>query len=132
MNSIFKCWSRFKFCSFNTAVPSKRIRILIKGCGNFINNELWWKLDWYFIDNFSSFWEVRCFLVNSNKFFFDVFWLLVLLFCEIRQFLFWLFEDLIRFIKLGLEFGLKAIFRRWGFRSESKHLILNVLLWEIV
>ena len=95
--------ARFEFCSFNTAVPSKRIWTLIKGCGNFINNELWWKLDWYFIDNFSSFWEVRCFWVKSKKFFFSVFWLLVLLFCEIHQFFFYLFEDLIIFIKLGLE-----------------------------
>ena len=38
---------------------------------------------------------------------------------------------MIRFTKLGLEFYLKAIIRRWSFVSESKHSILIVLWWEL-
>ena len=38
-----------------------------------------------------------------------------------------LFEALIIFIKLGLEFGLKVIFRVWNFRGEINHFIFIVL-----
>ena len=56
----------------------------------------------------------------------------MMLFHEILQVLFWLFEILIIFIKLGLEFGLKEIFIRWSFRSDINHFILNVFWWELV
>ena len=69
-------------------------------------------------------------IVNTS--FFDLFRFLVLLSHKIYQLFFCLFKTLIWFIKLGLEFGLKAIFRRWIFRSESKHLIFNVFQWELV
>ena len=60
------------FC-FNFTVHIKMIEILVKGCRNFINmpllyREFWWNIDWYFIDNFSSFWEAQCFWVDMNQF----------------------------------------------------------------
>ena len=62
---------------------------------------------------------------------FNLFRFLMLLFYEVHKFFFWLFENLIRFIKLGLEVGLKELFRRWMFRGDIKNLILNVLWWEL-
>ena len=121
INSLFKCWFRFKYFYLNSAVHTKWIKIIVKGCSNFRNKELWWKFDWYFIDNFSIFWEALCFWADSNQLLFDIFLLLMLL-----------FGNLIIFIKLGLEFGIKAIFRRSIFIIESKHLIFNVLWWELV
>ena len=53
----------------------------------------------------------------------------MMLFHEIHQFLFWLFENLIIFIKLGLYFSLKVIFRTWMFRGDSKNFILN-MFWQ--
>ena len=93
---------------------------------------MWWKLDWYFIDHFSSFWGAWCFWVERNQFLLDLFRLLMLLLHEIHQLFFCLFENLIIFIKLGLEFGLKSIFWRWIFRSESKHFIFSVFWQELV
>ena len=112
VNSIFKCWFRFECFCFKYVVQTKRIKIIVNRYINFSNNELWWKLALYFIYHFSSFWEARCFWVDSNQFSFNLFWFLILLFYEIHQLFFWLFKNLIRFIKLGLEFSLKAIFRR--------------------
>ena len=108
INSIFKFWFWFEFCCFKAVVNTKLIKILAKVCSNFSNNEFWRKLDLYFIDHFSSFWESWRFWVESNQFFFNMFWLLLLLFYEINQLLFCLFKKLIRLIKLGLEFSPKA------------------------
>ena len=83
INSLFKCCSRFDFFYFNYDLHNKRNKIIVKGCSNFINRVLWWNLDWYLIDNFSSFWEARCFWYDINQFFFNIFWLLVLLFYDI-------------------------------------------------
>ena len=116
----------------NVGSGSKWIKILVKGCRSFINKELWWNIDWYFIDHFSSFWEAQWFLVDRNQLFFNLFRFLMLLFHEIYQFFLWLFETLIIFIKLGLEFGLKEIFKRWIFRGEIKHFIFNVFWWVLV
>ena len=127
INSIFKCWFWFEFCCLKAVVHKNWIKILVKGCRNFSNKELLWKLDWYFIDHFSSFWEVWCFWVESNQFLFNMFWFLMLLFYDIHKFFFWLFKLLIRFIKLGLEFCLKAtVFIRWSFRSGINHFMFNV------
>ena len=130
INCVFNCWLRFKICYFNSAVHTKLLKIILKGCSNFRNKELLSKIYWYFIDHFSIFWEARCFWVDKNQLFFNRFWSFLLLFHEIHQFFFWLFGIFTRFIKLGLEFGLKAIFRRWSFISESKYFILNVFWWE--
>ena len=111
INSILKCWFRFEFCCFNSVVHTKLIKILVRGCRDFRNKELWWKLDWYLIYHFSSFWEAQCFWVDKSQFFFNLFQLLMLLLHEIHQAFFWLFENLIRFIVIGLEFGLKPITR---------------------
>ena len=131
INGIFKCWSRFEFWYFNSSVCTKRIKIHVEGWSNFINKELWCNIDWYLIDHFSSLWESRYFRVESNQFFLNILWSLILLFCEIHQFFLLLFKFLIRFIKLGLEFCLKVIFRWWSFISKSKQLVLNVLWWEL-
>ena len=56
----------------------------------------------------------------------------MLLFYEIYQLFFWLFKTFIRFIKIGLEFGIKVFFRRWSFKSESKHFVFNVFWLELV
>ena len=93
---------------------------------------MWWKLDCYFIYHFCRFWEAVCFLVERKTWFFNLFRFLMLLFHEIHQFFFWLFEYLIKFIELGLEFGLKLIFIKWSFRSYSKRFIFNVSWWEHV
>ena len=61
-----------------------------------------------------------------------MFWFLMLLLYEIHTFLFWLFNNLIKFIKIGMEFNLKSVFRRWSFRSESDHLIFNMFQRELV
>ena len=39
-------------------------------------------------------------------------------------------KGLIIWGNLGLEFSLKVIFRRYIFRGDSKHFILNLLWWE--
>ena len=39
------------------------------------------------------------------------------------------FKTLIRWKNIGFEFSLKGIFRRWIFRGDSKHFILNVFWW---
>ena len=74
INSIFKCWFRFKFVCFNFTVQTKLIKIIVKRCRNFMNmlllyNELLWKLDSYFIENFSSFWEAQCLWDERNQLF---------------------------------------------------------------
>ena len=80
-----------------------------------------------FIDHFSSFWEELCFWVESNQFFFDLFWFLILLLYEIHQLFLWLFEYFISLIKIGLEFGLKEIIRRWIFINEIKDNHQNII-----
>ena len=124
IHGILKCWFRFEFCCFNSVVHNKRMKIIVIGCTDFRNKELWWNLDWYFIDNFSSLWEAWCLWVDRNHFFFNMCWLLILLFHVIHKLFFYMFETFIRFIKHSLEFGLMAIFRRLSFRSEIKHFIL--------
>ena len=74
INIIFKCCFRFELCCFKAVLHTKRIIVFVKGCSNFSNKELWWKLDWYFINNSSSFWEAWCCWVESNQFFFNMFW----------------------------------------------------------
>ena len=44
---------------------------------------------------------------------------------ELGQLLFWLFKYLIRWRNIVLEFSLKVIFRRWMFRVDGNHFILN-------
>ena len=112
INSLFKCWIRFNFRCVKAVVHNKLIKMLVKGCSNFSNKELWCKLDWYFIGQFSIFWEAWCFWGESNQFFFYMFRLLMLLFYEINQFFFCLFKNLIILIKLGLDFSLKLVFRK--------------------
>ena len=56
LNSILKCWIRFEYYCFKAVVHTQLINIIVKGCSNFSSKELWWKLDLYFIDHFSSFW----------------------------------------------------------------------------
>ena len=134
---VFKYWFEFEFWCFNSAVHTKLLKILVNGCRNFrkmllLYKELWWNIGWYFIGHFSSFWEAHCFWVYRNQLFSNQFLFLILLFHEIHPFFFCSFKNLIRFIKLGLEFGLEAIFVRWIFRSESKHFVFNVLWWELV
>ena len=73
INSLFKCWSMFEFFYFNYAIHTKQIICFVKGCSNFRNKELRWKLSWYFIDHFSRFWEEWFFWVDSNRFFFNLF-----------------------------------------------------------
>ena len=89
-----------------------------------------WSLQ--YLDHFSIFQEAWYFWVVSNQFFFNLFWFLMLLFHEINQIFFLLFKQLIRFIKLGLEFSLKVFFIRLSFRSVSDHFIFNVFWWELV
>ena len=102
INSIFKCCIRFKFCCFKAVVHTKLIKIIVKVCSNFSSRQFWLKIDWYFIYHFINFLDEWCFWVESNQLFFNLFCLLMLLFHKINQFFFWLFKDLIRFIKLGL------------------------------
>ena len=112
INSNFNCKFRFEFFCFNSSVHTKMLKILVKGCKTFIDKELLWKLYWYLIYHFSSFWEALCYWFERNQLLFNLFSILMLLFHGIHQFFFWLFENLIRIIKLVLMFGLKAIFRR--------------------
>ena len=135
-NILFKCCFRFKLCCFNSTSHTNPFKIISKLCGNFRNmlllyNELWSNIDWCFIENFSSFREAHCFFDDRNQFFFEMFRFLMLFYLAIHK-LFLLFKTFIRFIKLGLEFGLKEIFRRWNLRGESKHFIFNMILWELV
>ena len=62
-----------QFFCFNSTVHTKLFKILVKGCRNFRNmlllyREFWWNIDWYFIDNFSSFWDAQYFWVDMNQF----------------------------------------------------------------
>ena len=120
INSLFKCWYRLKCCYFNSTVHTKWIKILAKGCSHFIIGELWWKLDWYFIDHFRRFWEARCFWVESNQLFFNLFSFLMLLLYEIYQFLFWLFEFFIGWRHLGFRF-----FSKWYSEYGCSEVILS-------
>ena len=132
INIFFKYWSMLEFCYLNSAVRTKRIKILVKGCNSFRNREFWWNLDWYFIDHFSSFWYEQYFWVESNLFFFNLFRILMMLFYEIHKLFFCLFENLIRCSNLDLEFSLKVIIRRWMFRGNSNHFNLNKSWWKIL
>ena len=44
---------------------------------------------------------------------------------ELNQLFLLLLKTFIGFIRIGLDFGLKVIFRRWIFRGESNHSISN-------
>ena len=104
INSIFNCWFKFKVFCFDCAVNIKLTKNIIKGRSNFRNRLLWCKLDWYFIDHLSSFWDTWCFGVNRDQFFFKLFQFLMLLLHEIHKLFFWMFKMLIRFIKPGMYF----------------------------
>ena len=47
------------------------------------------------------------------------------IFCCMSQFFLWLFNYLIIWENIVLEFDLKAIFRRWMFRDDGEHFIFN-------
>ena len=85
INSIFKWWFRSDFFWFKAVFHNNQIKILVKGCSNFSSTEFWWNTEWYFIDNFSSFWEAWCFWVESKQFFFNLFWFWIFLFYEIKS-----------------------------------------------
>ena len=52
-------------------------------------------------------------------------------FLELYQFFFLFIKTFIRWRNLSLEFSLKVVFRRWMFRGESKHSILNGSWWKL-
>ena len=50
---------------------------------------------------------------------------------ELYQFFFLFFNTLIRWRNFSLEISLKVIFRRWVFRVDGKHFILNGSRWKL-
>ena len=121
INSILNFWSRLEFWYFNSAVHTKRIINFAKGCSDFRNIELWWNIDWYFIDHFSRFWYARFFWNESNQFFSNMFQFLMLFLHKIHKHLFRFFKIFIRWRKHGQKFSLKVILRGQILRSDSKH-----------
>ena len=112
------------------------MKFISKGCRNYWNmillyKELWWNLDWYFIDHLSSFWETQCLGVERNHLFLNFFIFLMLLFHKSINASSG-FQESNQIYLIGLEFYLRAIFIRWRFISESKFFIFNVFLWEII
>ena len=73
----------------------------------------------------------RCrFRGYSKHFVFNVFlweyvWFYVLFSIEVYKFLFLIFNIFIRWRNIGIESGIKVIFKRWIFRGKSKYFILN-------
>ena len=73
--------------------------------------------------------ESKKFILNGSWWKISQF--IVVFFLELYKFFFLFFKTLIRRMKFSLGFSLKKIFRRWSFRGESKHLILNGSSWNM-
>ena len=82
---------------------------------------------WSSEDGFSELIVSTSFLMGPDENFLNSSWYFPLNFINSSS----CFLALIRWINIALVFYFKVIFRRWMFRVESKHFILNVLWWKL-
>ena len=105
INVIFKCCLRFKFCCLNYDVHTNLFELLVKGCGNVYKYA--YPVQCFCSLSTSVASESHMVYVLIGTSYFYLFRLLMLFYLEIHQFLFFLFEALVRFIKLGIGVSLK-------------------------
>ena len=132
INVLLKYHFKFKLCYFNSSVHTNLFKILVKRCGDFRKKCVSCTMNCYEklanISISTSVASVRHSVseLKGTSYFPNILWFLVPFFLELHQFFLFLFETLIGFIKVGLEFGLKVIFRIWILRGDSKHVIYNM------